>query len=266
VSLVPTNPFPEQDYPPAPEHRERYEQLRARGRERASRSRLVITMLARDAAEVLERLTIPAAEAIGAQFLDYRVYVYENDSQDQTPQILENWVATNPRVFAECEDRKLKRWPATRDPRRGDFLAGLRNRCRDYIARYWPRFEYVLILDADIGLYSLDGILNSLGHDDWDAMGSNGLKLYHGRWVQTDAWAYRKRGDRRPLKCTEVHPILPQRGEPLLPVGSCFGGMGLYRAPAYLGARYKGGDCEHIAFHFAMSRVFLNPSQLVLYP
>ena len=61
-----------------------------------------------------------------------------------------------------------------------------------------------------------------------------------------------------------------QRGEPLVPVYSCFGGFGVYRMPAFLSAQYAGGDCEHVALHRSMraagfDRQFLNPSQLVFY-
>jgi hypothetical protein len=60
------------------------------------------------------------------------------------------------------------------------------------------------------------------------------------------------------------------RGEPLLPVNSCFGGLGLYRMPAWLAARYGGDDCEHVVLHRRMrdagyDRQYLNPSQIVLY-
>jgi hypothetical protein len=56
----------------------------------------------------------------------------------------------------------------------------------------------------------------------------------------------------------------------LLPVYSCFGGLGLYRMPAWLSARYGGGDCEHVELHRSMraasyGRQYLNPSQIALY-
>jgi len=40
--------------------------------------------------------------------------------------------------------------------------------------------------------------------------------------------------------------------------------------PAWLAARYEGGDCEHVPLHREMrrlgyGRLFLNPSQIALY-
>lgn len=48
--------------------------------------------------------------------------------------------------------------------------------------------------------------------------------------------------------------LVLRRGEPLLPVESCFGGLGLYRMAAFLSAEYGGGDCEHVVFHQRLRR------------
>jgi hypothetical protein len=67
-----------------------------------------------------------------------------------------------------------------------------------------------------------------------------------------------------------VNYFVWRRGEPLQPVYSCFGGLGVYRMRAFLSSRYAGSDCEHVALHRGMreagfDRLFLNPSQLVFY-
>jgi hypothetical protein len=61
-----------------------------------------------------------------------------------------------------------------------------------------------------------------------------------------------------------------KRGDPLVAVYSCFGGLGVYRMEAVLGARYSGEDCEHVTFHRSMreqgfGRMFLNPHQITLH-
>jgi hypothetical protein len=60
------------------------------------------------------------------------------------------------------------------------------------------------------------------------------------------------------------------RGAPLVPVTCCFGGLGVYAMEAYAAASYSEDDLEHATFHRSMiaaghSRLFLNPSQLVIY-
>ena len=57
----------------------------------------------------------------------------------------------------------------------------------------------------------------------------------------------------------------------MVPVWSCFGGLGVYRMECFEAAGYGGDDCEHVTFHRALrerglDRLFLNPSQIVLYP
>ena len=61
-----------------------------------------------------------------------------------------------------------------------------------------------------------------------------------------------------------------QRGDPMVEVASCFGGLGIYRTKAMLTCRYDGSDCEHVTFHRAMrgagmDRLYLNPSQITFY-
>jgi hypothetical protein len=56
----------------------------------------------------------------------------------------------------------------------------------------------------------------------------------------------------------------------LVPVTSCFGGLGIYRMQAYAAGRYADDDLEHAAFHRSLlarghRRLFLNPSQIVVY-
>ena len=56
----------------------------------------------------------------------------------------------------------------------------------------------------------------------------------------------------------------------MVPVTSCFGGLGIYRTEALLAGCYGARDCEHIDLHRSMrekgfTRTFLNPSQITLY-
>ena len=61
-----------------------------------------------------------------------------------------------------------------------------------------------------------------------------------------------------------------QRGEPMVPVYSCFGGLGGYRMQAMLTCRYGETDCEHVCLHQDMrraglDRLYLNPSQVTFF-
>ena len=57
---------------------------------------------------------------------------------------------------------------------------------------------------------------------------------------------------------------------PMLPVESCFGGLGVYRMACLLACSYGDGDSEHVVLHDHMrrsglGRLYLNPSQIVLH-
>ncbi len=237
--------------------------------------RVVIAGVVRNSIDVLPH-TIERIEALGKLFADYRVVVYENDSADGTGELLTAWTAGNSRVSARCDRRGTPVNRKIRSKERGDRMADYRNWYHQFIGSYYADFDNVIVLDMDVrGGWSNDGVANSFGWDDWDFVGSNGLILQRARWrfntwLQFDSWAYRRFGSFDPIRCREVNDYAWRRGEPLQPVYSCFGGLGIYRMPAFLAGRYRGGDCEHVQMHRAMrdagfDRAFLNPSQLVFY-
>jgi len=124
------------------------------------------------------------------------------------------------------------------------------------------------------GGWSYDGIAHSFAHDDWDFVGSNGLWLRANNASESrihhDSFAFRAVGAAGAARGDDVNGLRFERGEPLVPVWSCFGGLGLYRMQGYKAATYGGEDCEHVTFHQALrergyNRLFLNPSQIVLY-
>src|SRR5262245_58080831 len=96
--------FPEHRFLP-PEHKAGfYYDAVARGRSAMRESRTVICGLARNVAAHLPR-TKARIERLGSMFADYRVLVYENDSTDSTPAILNRWAKANRRVTSISERR-----------------------------------------------------------------------------------------------------------------------------------------------------------------
>jgi hypothetical protein len=123
--------------------------------------------------------------------------------------------------------------------------------------------------------WSDEGVANTFGHDDWDFVGSNGLIARRcgfslNMFLQYDAWAFRLDEQFTPLATAAVNYLSWRRGQPLFPVTCSFGGLGVYRMPAYLAGVYSGHDVEHVTHQQAaracgFKRVFLNPSQITLY-
>ena len=267
--------FPEYAFPIAAEHAASYAERVERGRERMRNSRVVIAGLARNVIDILP-LTIVRIERLAAMFADCRVVVYENDSTDGTQELLTAWTGAMPQLTVVSEVHGAPVNPRTRCSERADRMADYRNRYHQMINDRFSDFDYVIVADMDlVGGWSDDGIANTFGWDDWDFVGSNGLILQRARWrfnawLHFDTWAYRRNGSFEPMCTRTVNDFSWRRGEPLEPVYSCFGGLGVYRMPAFLSGRYGGGDCEHVTLHRSMreagfGRMFLNPSQLVYY-
>jgi hypothetical protein len=75
--------FPESEFSPADEFRDDFDRRVADGRQKMGQSRVVVCGLCRDVRSALPR-TIARIERLGQKFHDYRVVLFENDSQDGT--------------------------------------------------------------------------------------------------------------------------------------------------------------------------------------
>lgn len=247
-----------------------YDASRERGRERMARSRVVICGIARDLGDTLA-WNLPRFRRIAEPFREARFVFYENDSQDPTPERLEAWAREDSRVRVISERLGAPRWGSVPDLARARDLAACREKVRRRAVREFSDFDYAIVLDPDLCGFSYDGIAHSIGQDGWDAIGANGLAPRWGRPIYWDTWAFRALGHPDVHRSLEVSLMVLPRGAPMLPVLSCFGGLVIYRMAAFASAEYGGDECEHVTFHKRMGRagfprVFLNPSQVVLYP
>ena len=269
--------FPETAFPPPAELRAGYEERVAAGRERMREVSVVICGLARDVCDALPN-TVARIERQGEMFRDYRVIIYENDSQDGTLGYLWAWRQENPAVVILTERLGNPRWGQVPDPTRAAQMAYYRNQYLRYALSRYGDFDFLLGIDLDLpDGWSYDGVANTFGHEGWDMVGSYGIQHvpYAGRRrypVFFDVWAFREVGHPKAHVLKEINPRVYRRGQPLLPVWSCFGGLGVYRMEALRsGCEYDGGDCEHVTLHRAMrergfDHLFMNPSQIVLHP
>lgn len=267
--------FPEDAFPPQPELAAAYHQACRRGYAAMGGMRVAITGLARNIGDVLP-LTIARIERLASRFANYRVILYENDSTDATKPLLLHWASSNPRVMVTMEDCHDPANPTTRCLARAERMARYRERCQALVLEHCKDFDATIVLDLDVaGGWSEEGVANSFGQRDWDFIGSNGL-IYRREGLrinalrQYDMWALRLDDDLTPIPTAQASRHVYHRGEPLVPVTSCFGGMGIYRMEAFRHGRYGAADCEHAIFHRRLiaggfSRLFLNPSQILVY-
>lgn len=274
---VSSDHFPEEMFPASSERIEAYRARVERGRAAMQRSTVVLCGLCRDVRHFLPRMAA-RIERLGAMFADWRLVLYENDSTDATKEFLLDWRRANPRVEVITEWLGVPRFPQARLLARAAFLARCRNICRGHVLASYQHFSHVIVLDMDLaGGFSCEGIAHSMGADDWDFVGSYGIAQRSeataddpDRWFHIDAWAFQPRPGEKIPTPQEIENLRLERGAPLLPVGSCFGGLGIYRMECYAAAEYGGEDCEHVVLHerqrqCGFTRQYLNPSQVVLY-
>jgi hypothetical protein len=246
------------------------------GRVEARQQKLAIVAICRNAMPHL-RNTLALVDELAGLWRDCSLYVYENDSTDETAAVLDDfairqWVTIEHDTLGGEDSRGF-------EPERTARLAKCRTRCQDWVRRNAVDANYVMVLDTDPhGGFSVDGVLNSLGwfcemlgesfhRREPGAMASHSLfvrKEEGGYGVAAyDAWAARLNHfeDRRDHGW--FHMFMPPVGSDPIPMNSAFGGLCLYRKAAYLAGAYEGGDCEHVFLHRSMQRagyqLFLNP-------
>jgi len=246
------------------------------GRVEARRQKLAIVSICRNAMPHLKN-TLALVDELAGLWRDCSLYVYENDSTDETAAVLDDFAI---RQWATVEHDTLG-GEDTRgfEPDRTVRLAKCRTRCQEWVRINAADANYVMVLDADPhGGFSVDGVLNSLGwfcemlgesfhRREPGAMASHSLFVREEKgaygFASYDAWAARLNfwEDRR--EHIWFHAFMPPVGSPPIPMNSAFGGLCLYRREAYLAGVYEGGDCEHVLHHKAMQKagyqLFLNP-------
>ena len=248
---------------------------------------VMITGLIRDGEGKLEaeiaRLR-RAFEPLGA----LRFFVVESDSRDATPQILRD-LARNHRDFSFQSLGELEKQIPDRTPR----LAYCRNLAWEVVAQEVADHRCDLVVVAD-----LDGVNKRLHwrsvmssfnrSQEWSALFANQPDAYddiyalrHPLWSPND-FKKQERELQGVLDAELANQVatggriigIPQNHRPI-EVDSAFGGLGIYRGPAFVSARYSGrlpnGElvCEHVPFHLEMRsqghRLFISPSLVNCY-
>lgn len=246
------------------------------GRRAAEWASIAVVMLCRTAMPHLLR-TLALIDQFTGPFKQRSLYVYENDSADNTPEVLDAFAEARPWVTVEhdklggADERGFQ-------PSRTIRLAACRARCQARVRGMASPPTYVVVLDSDgHGGFDPDGVFNSIG---WlgdlslrqglaaGCMASASLFLRDEGdgdlgVAQYDAWAARLNDWRDTRQHHWFHLWLPPTGSPPVPMYSAFGGLAVYTREAYLAGIYKGGDCEHVGLHRSMReaghQLYLNP-------
>lgn len=285
---------PEDWWPVDPEFAKHYDYKVEVGRNLAAEGNVAVVMLCRNSMPFLVNTCRLLAELSG-RFRSCRHFWLENDSTDGTAEAMEELAAfvvpgSNGRVGrVETEHQTLgaldeRGFSAERTTR----LAGLRNRCLEWVRALDRRPEWTIVLDSDPhGGFSVDGVLHSIAclespatltgvwtHGCMASYGVMRAERTHGpghgigphKLYQYDGWAARQndwRDRRDEVGFSWFFTNLPAVGSQPIPMYSAFGGLAVYKTEAFLDGGYEGGDCEHVAHHRRMRAmcwsVHINP-------
>jgi hypothetical protein len=267
-----------------------------KGKDILSNSKLIICSIVRDCAENLS-INIPVINTICNYSKDYMVIIYENDSKDNTKDILREWAITKKNIFINIKDFNLpKSIPKQNEItninpyyslKRIEKMAYYRNQYLEYISKNNIDGDFIIIVDLDVAKIEIEGILDSFGQSTkWDMIAANGYSLsprftkrYH------DTYALIEDGNQNAIQTEEVIKANQYKfsglstGMPLVKVFSAFGGLAIYRFETIVGSFYevhRNNDirvevkCEHVGLNSQIQKkgyhnFYINPNMRVKY-
>ena len=177
----------------------------------------------------------------GEIFKDYRIVVYENNSTDNTKQILNNF-KSNSKFIIKSEDIDLKNktnfdlWAYTKitgsdHPCRIELISNARNKVIDIInTSEFNNFSYVIWIDMDSNGWDINGIINSfLNKQEWDVVYANNPQKYYDIYALRDERLCFGPEIIGELFWSQLPHFKINPNNNLIPVYSAFGGLGIYK-------------------------------------
>jgi len=259
-------------WPVAKAYEQKYATASSLGKEILKNKKIAVVALARNCDKKLED-SINRILSLNCQ--EFKLFIYENDSEDRTKDILNN--IKHPDIHVSINNHNIEYLQGL-GRERTIALANYRNICRNWVENNYSECDYVIVLDLDPDLgFSVDGIYNSIywlnNIDDAGGMASYSLYLRYNKqsveFVHYDSFAARL-NDWEPTINDDVnnkwfrnlHPLV---GSNPIPMYSCFGGLAVYKKEAFLSGHYDGSiGSEHVLFHQCLRdkgyNMYLNPS------
>lgn len=205
--------------------------------------------------DVATRLPYSAyiVETIGKMFDDYQILIYENNSIDETPDILKSWKTRNSKLWYLSENLSYDELKSTIINTYDDgkfFIPEQIARARNIVLEKalsdeYENFDYVIWMDLDfVRDPDYNGFIDTFNSEiKWDAVFAYGVDP---RFIHWDWYAFRN----------QIGPLGPELlgdwwwknmprqfflrpSDPWAPVFSAFGGCGIYRKKAIKNCRYS---------------------------
>lgn len=258
------------------------------GKEIASKKSIIFCGIARDCEDVIS-LNIERVNHTGHYFNNYHTFIYESNSSDNTPNILNN-LGVNFKSGTNKQDYNKE--TDFNHYNRCKVLAECRSEYHDYVHSN-PHYDYVCVIDFDLmGGWSYSGFLHSLSilEDKVEnaCVSAYGLLAdeHNTRYLEDvssylmyDSFAFRSIAGVSHLSNVGLsifNFIKPDVGANPILVNSNFNGLAIYKTSFFLKSKYGAElvnenfvNCDHVVFHRGIiensGRVIMNPSLLTSY-
>jgi hypothetical protein len=227
---------------------------------------------------------------------DYHIVIFENDSMDNTKQILREWQEYQKNVHISYNDFHTTTIPVQSKTINRYFsryriekMATYRNYYLDYISTNQIVSDYILVIDLDVEKIPLDGILHSFGENrDWDCIAANGYiyspsalfrKRYNDTYALVECGMENREQTELMIKQNQYRWAFLKSKMPFIRVFSAFGGLAIYKYEAIKDCRYSvipncdkrvEVRCEHFSLCKQMAdkgfdKIYINPYMTVRY-
>lgn len=263
-----------------PEFQKNYQNTVLKGKEFIQNKNIVITGLTRNNGDKLYN----NIKLLDNLKINSSYFLYENDSTDNTQDLLQKLSQENPNCQYLSEKLNLIQYGQVKDKERTQRLAECRNICLEFIRDNHRTSDYVIVMDFDYSLLSIDGLFHSFGvlaeNNKIDATAgfSYEIKMNNILW-NYDSWAFRWTwwdDLQKQYDYYNIDPMgwfglyYPPIGSSPIFVNSAFGGSCIYKTSVFLNGKYSGEDCEHVMFHKFLKTqkdfvLVANPSQIMLF-
>ena len=264
------------------------------GKEIMRKSSVSICSIVRDCHKNLEK-NIPRVERLRSLFGNSEVVIFENDSKDNTLEILKSWERKSSGIYIFTDKYKVASIPTGAigggNPyfsiSRIEKMAFYRNKYMEFLNNHGIKRDYLMVIDLDISDFDIDGLIHSFGTQiEWDCISSNGISLssnlknqYHDAYALIEYGKLIENQTEKSIKDNRIHFSLLKSGMPLELVDSAYGGMAIYKWNSVKDTYYSclinhdtKVQCksEHVGLHKIMKenghdKIFINPSMMVKY-
>lgn len=252
---------------------------------------LVVCGLVRNAAQNLER-NLDRFELLKPFFESFKVIIYENDSTDNTKEILKRY-GERTKSDATILMADFKEYPFQFGPfskHRVDLMSKYRNQYLDKLKEF-PETDYVLLIDLDVYDFSIESILNCFKVEfKWDMVSAFGVNFVDYKLfpVFYDIYAYTEE-DNTKHHFSDFREFREEQRElyrkynntkEWVQITSNFNGLAIYTYKSLMcGARYNSAPCtqegiesfcEHVVFNNTLinkgySKLYLSPELKITY-